>query len=373
MEGAGAGRLVLVAEARSNATVVLTFEGSAVLAGNVEIVLGDGASLTVVLGAGLGRRRGPPPAASTRSVGRDASLRHVAVSFGGDLVRAQRLGVVPTDPGGEAELLGLLLRPTPGSASSAGCTSTATRRRPAATSTTRARCRARAPHAVWIGDVLIRKVAEGVETLRVQPQPRAHRRLPGRLGTPNLEIETGEMRRRRAQASTTGQLRRPAAVLPAGRGASPRTRRGAWSCTASSPTSSARSACHDRAPAEERSASEKNGRTGRMLGSLHLPPRPASASHASAAAGGVAPGSRHPGRRRGQRRGRRARDERRLVRRRRRVCSHREHPAVCEGEVAGCEIECWLHGSRFDLRAGKPDQAQPATEPVAIFPVKVRG
>jgi len=40
--------------------------------------------------------------------------------------------------------------------------------------------------------------------------------------------------------------------------------------------------------------------------------------------------------------------------------------------VADCTIECWLHGSTFDLRTGKPT-CLPATEPVATFPVEVRG
>jgi 3-phenylpropionate/trans-cinnamate dioxygenase ferredoxin subunit len=39
--------------------------------------------------------------------------------------------------------------------------------------------------------------------------------------------------------------------------------------------------------------------------------------------------------------------------------------------VEGAQIECWLHGSRFDLRTGKPTSL-PATEPVALFPVEVR-
>ena len=52
-------------------------------------------------------------------------------------------------------------------------------------------------------------------------------------------------------------------------------------------------------------------------------------------------------------------------------CSHAA-VALSEGDVEGCEIECWLHGSRFDLRTGKPS-GPPATEPVAIYPVKVEG
>jgi 3-phenylpropionate/trans-cinnamate dioxygenase ferredoxin component len=51
-------------------------------------------------------------------------------------------------------------------------------------------------------------------------------------------------------------------------------------------------------------------------------------------------------------------------------CSHAA-VALSEGEVADCTVECWLHGSRFDLRTGKPI-GPPATEPVATFPVDVR-
>ena len=57
------------------------------------------------------------------------------------------------------------------------------------------------------------------------------------------------------------------------------------------------------------------------------------------------------------------------------LCSH-QAVALSEGEVCTddqgeCTVECWLHGSRFDLRTGKPT-GLPATEPVATFPVEVR-
>ncbi len=51
------------------------------------------------------------------------------------------------------------------------------------------------------------------------------------------------------------------------------------------------------------------------------------------------------------------------------VCSHAE-VALSEGEVEGCTIECWMHGSRFDLRSGAPT-GPPATEPVDVFDVQV--
>jgi 3-phenylpropionate/trans-cinnamate dioxygenase ferredoxin subunit len=58
------------------------------------------------------------------------------------------------------------------------------------------------------------------------------------------------------------------------------------------------------------------------------------------------------------------------------VCSHAE-VALSEGEVTfddegTPEIECWLHGSTFNLRSGRP-VILPATEPVPVYPVNVDG
>ena len=53
------------------------------------------------------------------------------------------------------------------------------------------------------------------------------------------------------------------------------------------------------------------------------------------------------------------------------VCSHQEVP-LSEGEVDGTTLECWLHGSRFDLRTGFPS-GPPATQPVPVYPVSVEG
>jgi 3-phenylpropionate/trans-cinnamate dioxygenase ferredoxin component len=53
------------------------------------------------------------------------------------------------------------------------------------------------------------------------------------------------------------------------------------------------------------------------------------------------------------------------------VCSHAE-VALSEGEVYNHTIECWLHGSCFDLRTGKPTNP-PATRPVPTYPVKIEG
>ena len=53
------------------------------------------------------------------------------------------------------------------------------------------------------------------------------------------------------------------------------------------------------------------------------------------------------------------------------VCSHAE-VALSEGEVYDHTIECWLHGSCFDLRTGRPT-SMPATIPVPVYPVKIEG
>jgi 3-phenylpropionate/trans-cinnamate dioxygenase ferredoxin subunit len=53
------------------------------------------------------------------------------------------------------------------------------------------------------------------------------------------------------------------------------------------------------------------------------------------------------------------------------TCSH-ANVSLSEGDVEGAEVECWLHGSRFDLRSGKPT-GLPATTPIAVYPVKIDG
>jgi 3-phenylpropionate/trans-cinnamate dioxygenase ferredoxin component len=53
------------------------------------------------------------------------------------------------------------------------------------------------------------------------------------------------------------------------------------------------------------------------------------------------------------------------------ICSH-ANVSLSEGEVEDCMIECWLHGSMFDLRTGKPS-GLPATRPIPVYPVKIEG
>ncbi len=53
------------------------------------------------------------------------------------------------------------------------------------------------------------------------------------------------------------------------------------------------------------------------------------------------------------------------------VCSHAD-VALSEGDVEDGKIECWLHGSLFDLATGAPS-GLPAVKPVPTFPVTVEG
>lgn len=52
-------------------------------------------------------------------------------------------------------------------------------------------------------------------------------------------------------------------------------------------------------------------------------------------------------------------------------CSH-EDELLSEGWLDGCHIECPRHGAMFDLRTGEA-MSLPATEPIAVYPVRIEG
>ncbi len=53
------------------------------------------------------------------------------------------------------------------------------------------------------------------------------------------------------------------------------------------------------------------------------------------------------------------------------LCSHAD-VSLSEGDVEDGTVECWLHGSRFDLRTGAPT-GLPAVKPIATYSVTVEG
>ncbi|MBA2550169.1 MAG: Fe-S cluster assembly protein SufD [Nocardioidaceae bacterium] len=200
-EKAGAGHVVITAEPFSRSTVVLDYSGSATWVDNVEIVLGDGAQLTF-LSVQDWDDDAVHVTSQHASIGRDAALRHVAVTFGGDLVRFSA-SCDYTGPGGEIDMLGLYFadagqhlehrlfvdHDAPHTRSNVDY---------------KGALQGQGAHTVWIGNILIRKVAEGIETYE------SNRNLVLTDGAradsvPNLEIETGEIHGA-GHASTTGRF-----------------------------------------------------------------------------------------------------------------------------------------------------------------------
>ncbi|GHH25469.1 Fe-S cluster assembly protein SufD [Streptomyces rubradiris] len=187
--GTAFGHQVIELGAFAEAVVVIDHTGDAVLAANVDYVLGDGAKLTVVSvqdwddkAVHVGQHNA--------LIGRDASFKSVVVTFGGDLVRLHPR-VEYAGPGGEAELFGLYF-------TDAGQHHEhrllVTHNTPHCKSNVvyKGALQGDDAHAVWIGDVLIEAKAEGTDTYEM------NRNLVLTDGArvdsvPNLEIETGEI------------------------------------------------------------------------------------------------------------------------------------------------------------------------------------
>ncbi|MGW0423736.1 Fe-S cluster assembly protein SufD [Streptomyces sp. NPDC003015] len=183
------GHQVVELGAFAEAVVVIDHTGDAVLASNVDYILGDGAKLTVVSVQDWDDKA-VHVAQHNALIGRDATFKSFVVTFGGDLVRLHPR-VAYAGPGGEAELFGLYFTDagqhqehrllvdhnTPHCKSNVAY---------------KGALQGEGAHAVWIGDVLIEAKAEGTDTYEM------NRNLVLTDGArvdsvPNLEIETGEI------------------------------------------------------------------------------------------------------------------------------------------------------------------------------------
>ncbi|MGW7353359.1 Fe-S cluster assembly protein SufD [Streptomyces sp. NPDC054784] len=187
--GVSYGHTVFELGAFAEAVVVIDHTGDTVRAANVEYVLGDGARLTVVSVQDWDDTA-VHCSQHNALVGRDARFKSVVVTFGGDVVRLHpRINYAA--PGGEAELYGLYFTDSGQHQEhrlfvdhdSPNCRSNVAYK---------GALQGADAHAVWIGDVLIRKAAEGTDTYEV------NRNLVLTDGSrvdsvPNLEIETGEI------------------------------------------------------------------------------------------------------------------------------------------------------------------------------------
>jgi Fe-S cluster assembly protein SufD len=195
------GRLVVRVGAFAKATVVLNHTGSARYSAITSVLVGDSATANVLSlqdwdddAVHLGR--------DAIRVGRDASVRHTAISFGGDLVR-MHANVEYAGPGGEAELLGLYFADA-GQHIEHRLFADHNAPKTKSNVNYKGALQGKGAHTVWIGNVLIRKVAEGIETYE------ENRNLVLTDGcqadsVPNLEIETGEIEGA-GHASATGRF-----------------------------------------------------------------------------------------------------------------------------------------------------------------------
>ncbi|MDX6373139.1 MAG: Fe-S cluster assembly protein SufD [Nocardioidaceae bacterium] len=182
-------QLLVKIGAHARATVVLRFKGSATFADNVEIVVGDGAQVTYVT---IQDWADDAVHHSNQHslVGRDASLKHVAVTFGGNLVRHDATTTY-AGPGGSVEMLGLYFADE-GQFIEHRLFVDHNEPRTSSNVVYKGALQGQGAHTVWIGNVLIRKAAEGISTYE------ENRNLVLTDGcqadsVPNLEIETGEI------------------------------------------------------------------------------------------------------------------------------------------------------------------------------------
>jgi len=189
LDSQSAAHLIIQSKTHSRGTVILDHTGKGNLAEIVEIIVGDESALTVVSIQDWDDESVHTSAQFAR-IGRNAKLKHVVISLGGKTVR-----VTPnaefTAPGAEVELLGLyfadagqhLEHRSYVDHAVANCKSRVTYK---------GALQGKGAHTVWVGDVLIRKAAEGTDTYEL------NRNLLLTDGAradsvPNLEIETGEI------------------------------------------------------------------------------------------------------------------------------------------------------------------------------------
>jgi Fe-S cluster assembly protein SufD len=198
---AAAGRTYLRVGNFAEVAIVLEQVGSATLADNIEVLIGDGAQVTLVTLAEWDADAVQAQHVKLR-VGKNARVSHVQVALGGNLVR-QFTSVEYAGRGGEAELWGLYFaeagqhlehrqlvdHSAPDCRSYVGY---------------RGVLQGQSARTVWVGDVLIRATATGTETYEINRNlllsdgANAH-------SIPNLEIETGEVVSA-GHASATGRF-----------------------------------------------------------------------------------------------------------------------------------------------------------------------
>jgi Fe-S cluster assembly protein SufD len=181
--------IIVHAAKGSNATIVLQHNGDAVLSENIEIIVDDEASLTLV-SIQEWNAKSIHSSAQFAKLGRNSTFKHVVVSLGGSVVRVTPSAYFDA-PGGDVSLFGLYFADAGQylehrvfvDHSQPNCKSRVTYK---------GALQGQKAHTVWVGDVLIRAAAEGTDTYEL------NRNLLLTDGAradsvPNLEIETGQI------------------------------------------------------------------------------------------------------------------------------------------------------------------------------------
>lgn len=192
---------VVTVGAHASATIVIKHTGNAQLSELLSVIVGPGARVKLVTlqlwddeAVHLGQH--------DAVVGKDAQFTHIAITLGGKIVRLNS-NVSYDGPGGEAQMLGLYFADAGQHLEHRTYVDHNT---PNATSDVlyKGALQGKDARSVWIGDVLIRPEAKGIDTYEL------NRNLVLTEGAradsvPNLEIETGEIEGA-GHASSTGRF-----------------------------------------------------------------------------------------------------------------------------------------------------------------------
>ena len=173
----------------SSSTIVIEHRGDAVLSENIEVIVDDEATLTLV-SIQEWNTKSIHSSAQFAKLGRNSKFKHIVVSLGGSVVRVTPSACFGA-PGGDVELYGLYFADAGQylehrifvDHSEPNCKSRVTYK---------GALQGDKAHTVWVGDVLIRAAAEGTDTYEL------NRNLLLTDGAradsvPNLEIETGQI------------------------------------------------------------------------------------------------------------------------------------------------------------------------------------
>lgn len=182
-------QLRLEVEEFAEVAVQVRFTGTGIFAGGIQVIAGPQANVTLATVVESDRQAVNVSRIHLR-LGRDARVRNSVVTLGGDLVRVNA-SVEYAAPGGQADLLGLFFADG-GQHHEHRVFVDHSQPHGRSSVVYKGALEGEGTHTVWIGDVLVRAAAVGIDTYEV------NRNLVLSDGAradsvPNLELETGEV------------------------------------------------------------------------------------------------------------------------------------------------------------------------------------